>query len=160
MLSTLAITNNYLNNITEEKWQTVSSACEFLEIFDKLTTEMNAENVVTISKQNLFCFLLEHLRKFVFNINMQRGIISMAAEIKTTLDKYFKNLEDHDIQSQAIFLDPRFIKYGFSSNTKFDTCKINLGRKLQQINIETSNDPVEIGPSRPTTSIGRASYSI
>jgi len=158
VLSTLAITNNDLNCITEDEWQTVSSACEFLKIFDELTTEMSAENVVTISKQNLFyLFLLEHLRKFVFNINMPRDIISMAAEIKATLDKYFKNLEDNDVQSQAIFLDPRFKKYGFSSIDKFESCKINMGRKIQDINVRMSNDPVE---DDQTTSIVPTSSSI
>lgn len=44
----------------------------------------------------------------------------MATEKKQTLNKYFKNLEDNDIQSQAIFLDPRFKKYGFSSSDKFE----------------------------------------
>jgi len=58
MLSTLAITNNDLNCIPEEECQTtVSSACHFLKIVDELTTEMNAEKVVTISKQNLVYFL-------------------------------------------------------------------------------------------------------
>lgn len=79
VLSTLVITNNDLNCITEDEWRMVSSACEFLKIFYELTTEMSAENVVTISKQNLFhLFLQEHLRKFVFNIRMQREIIAMA----------------------------------------------------------------------------------
>lgn len=158
VLSTLAITNNDLNCINEEEWQTVSTACEFLKIFDELTTEMSAENVVTISKQNLFyLFLLEHLRKFVFDINMQRDIISMAAEIKATLDKYFKNLEGNDVQSQAIILDPRFKKYGFSSDHKFETCKVGLERKLQDINVQMPNEPVE---ECPTTSIVQSSTSI
>jgi len=56
--------------------QTVFSACKFLKIFDELTTEMSAENVETISKQNLsYLLLLEHLRIFVKNINMPRDII-------------------------------------------------------------------------------------
>ncbi|XP_016661483.1 zinc finger BED domain-containing protein 1-like [Acyrthosiphon pisum] len=119
---------------------------------------MSAENVVTISKQNLFyLFLLEHLRKFVFDINMQRDIISMAAELKATLDKYFKNLEGNDVQSQAIILDPRFKKYGFSSDHKFETCKVGLARKLQDINVQMPNEPVE---ERPTTSIVQSSTSI
>lgn len=63
----------------------------------------------------------------------------MATTINTTLNKYFKNLETRDIQSQAIILDLRFRKYGFSSNEKFEHCKINLERKLQNIIINISN---------------------
>jgi len=57
VLSTLAITNNDLNCINEEEWQTVSTACEFLKIFDELTTEMSAENVVPSQNKIYFiCF--------------------------------------------------------------------------------------------------------
>jgi len=78
---------------------------------------------------------------------MQRDIISMAAEIKATLDKYFKNLEGNDVQSQAIILDPRFKKYGFSSDHKFETCKVGLARKIQDINVQMPNEPVEECPT-------------
>jgi len=79
---------------------------------------------------------------------MQLDIITMVAEIKETLKKYFKNLEDNDIQSSAIFLDPPlFKKYGFSNFDKFETCEINLRRKPQQINDQTSNEPVEKVPT-------------
>ncbi|CAI6353169.1 unnamed protein product [Macrosiphum euphorbiae] len=89
---------------------------------------------------------------------MHRDIISMAAEIKATLDKYFKNIEENYVQSQAILLDPRFKKYGFSSNNKFETCKVSLGRKLQEINVQNmSNEPVE---ELPTTSTVQSSTSI
>lgn len=84
---------------------------------------MCAENVVTISKQNLFyLFLTNHLHLFIDDKNMQIEIVEMATEIKTTLNKYFKNLESNNIQSQAILLDPRFKKYGFSNPDKFETC--------------------------------------
>jgi len=84
----------------------VYSACKLLKVFDELTTEMSAENVITISKQNLFyIFLLEHLDTFINGINIPTNVKAMALEIKSTLNKYFKNLESNDIQSQAIFLD-------------------------------------------------------
>lgn len=83
VLSTLAITNNDLNCIPGDEWQVVSSACTFLNIFHEVTTEMSTENVVTISKQNFFyMLLLDYLHKYIFDINMQQEIISMAAEIK------------------------------------------------------------------------------
>lgn len=101
ILSTLAVTNNNLNCITSDEWELVSSAYTYLKVFDELTTEMSAENDVTISKQNLFfLFLMEHLHKFIFDTNMHRKIISMAVDIKT-LNKNFKNLEHTTIQPQA-----------------------------------------------------------
>lgn len=63
----------------------------------------------------------------------------MALEIKLTLNKYFKNLESNGIQSQAIFLDPRFKKYGFSNIDKFEACKITMGRQLSNLDINNSN---------------------
>lgn len=116
------------------------SACKLLKVFDELTTEMSAENVVTISKQNLFyIFLLEHLDTFISDINIPTNVNEMALEIKT-LNKYFKNLESNDIQSQAIFLDPRFKKYGFANIEKFEACKIIMGRKLSNLDKNNSND--------------------
>jgi len=50
-------------------------------------------------------FLLEHLDTFINDINIPTNVNVMALEIKSTLNKYFKNLESNDIQSQAIFLD-------------------------------------------------------
>lgn len=82
---------------------------------------------------------MEHLNIFINDKNVPTEVISMALAIKTTLSKYFKNVEDNDIQSQAIFLDPRFKKYGFSSYDKFEACKNYLGRKLACLDVEDSN---------------------
>ena len=140
VLSTLAITNNSLNCISDDEWEVVYSACKLLKVFDELTTEMSAENVVTISKQNLFyIFLLEHLDTFINDINIPTNVNAMALEIKSTLNKYFKNLESNDIQSKAIFLDLRFKKYGFANIDKFEACKITMGRKLSNLDINNSN---------------------
>lgn len=67
VLSTLAITHNSLNCISDDEWRILSSACKFLKIFDEVTTEMSSENTVTIWKQNVFyMFLLEHLYLYVY----------------------------------------------------------------------------------------------
>lgn len=50
--------NNSLNCISDDEWEVVYSACKLLKVFDELTTEMSPENVVTISKQNLFYIFL------------------------------------------------------------------------------------------------------
>lgn len=104
VLSTLTITNNSLNCISDGEWEVVYSACELLKVFDELTTEMSAENVVTISKQNLFyIFLLEHLDTFINDINIPTNVNAMALEIKSTLNKYLKNLESNDIHHKLFF---------------------------------------------------------
>jgi len=126
MLSTLAITNNSLNCISNNEWEIIYSACTFLQVFDDVTTEMSSENTVTISKQNVFyIFLLEHLNLYIQNLETPIEIVEMANEIKTTLNKYFKNLESNEIQSQSIFLDPRFKKYGFSMMTNLKPVNLN-----------------------------------
>lgn len=82
VLSTLAITNNSLNCISDDEWEIISSACKFLQVFDEVTTEMSSENVVTISKQNLFfIFLLEHLHTCIHNSETPIVIVEMAKEI-------------------------------------------------------------------------------
>lgn len=159
ILSTLAITNNSLNCISDNEWEIISSACTFLQVFDDVTTEMSSENTVTISKQNLFyIFLLEHLNLYIQNLETPIEIVEMANEIKTTLNKYFKNLESNEIQSQSIFLDPRFKKYGFLSDDKFETCKSQLSRKLQHFNIDIPNNL--INEENQNTSLVQSSSSI
>lgn len=74
------------------------------------------------------------------------------------MEKYFKTLEDNEVQSQAIFLDPRFMKHGFSSNDKFELCKSYLVRKLQNLNVQIPNDIIEDETS--TSSITQVSSSI
>lgn len=159
VLSTLAITNNSLNCISDDEWEIISSACTFLQVFDDVTTEMSSENTVTISKQNLFyIFLLDHLHSYIQNTDTPTAIVEMANEINTTLTKYFKNLESNDIQSQSILLDPRFKKYGFSSNDRFETCKSQLARKLQNLNIDIPNNV--INEENQNTSLVQSSSSI
>lgn len=144
VLSTLAITNNNLNCISNNEWEIVSSACKLLQIFNEMTTEMSAENSVTISKQNLYyTFLLDHLHTIMNDKNIQSEVKEIGKEIQTTLDKYFKHLEDNVTQSQAIFLDPRFKKYGFSSISKYESCKSNLVRRIRSLNVQILNDTIE-----------------
>lgn len=132
VFSTLAITNNSLNCISDDEWEIISSACTFFQVFDDVTTEMSSENTVTISKQNLFyIFLLDHLHLIIPNSETPTAIVEMANEINTTLTKYFKNLESNGIQSQSILLDPRFKKYGFSSDDRFEAYKSRLVRNYK-----------------------------
>ncbi|KAE9528664.1 hypothetical protein AGLY_012239 [Aphis glycines] len=102
VLSTLAITNNSLNCISDDEWEIISSACTFLQVFDDVTTEMSSENT------------------------------------------YFKNLESNGIQSQLIILDPRFKKYGFSSDDRFETYKSQLSGSL----LSRQLDPLKWWSSR------------
>jgi len=137
VLSTLAIMNNDLNCINNQEWELIDSACNLLGIFNNVTEEMSADQNVTISKQNLYYrFLTDHLNTFIYNNNSNEIIINMATEIKKTLFNYFKNLEDYEIQEQSIILDPRFKKFGFASETKFQILKTSLQQKLQALNVE------------------------
>lgn len=48
---------------------------------------MSAENVVTISIQNLFyLFLIDYVHQFIHDKDMPIEIINMASEIKATLN--------------------------------------------------------------------------
>jgi len=137
--------NNELNCITNQEWELIDSACKLLGIFNNVTEEMSAEQNVTISKQNLY------------EKNSNEIIIQMASEIKKTLFNYFKNLEDNEIQAQSIILDPRFKKFGFSNENKFQISKTNLQQKLQSLNIE--NEPVAASNEHTVTEIASTSTS-
>ncbi|XP_050064545.1 E3 SUMO-protein ligase ZBED1-like [Aphis gossypii] len=158
VLSTLAIMNNELNCITNQKWELIDSACKLLGIFNNVTEEMSAEQNITISKQNLYYrFLIDHLNTFIYEKNSNEIIIQMASEIKKTLYNYFKNLEDNEIQGQSIILDPRFKKFGFFNENKFQNSKTNLQQKLQSLNIE--NKPVAASNEHTVTEIASTSTS-
>lgn len=158
VLSTLAIMNNELNCITNQEWELIDSACKLLGIFNNVTEEMSAEQNITISKQNLYYrFLIDHLNTFIYEKNSNEIIIQMASEIKKTLFNYFKNLEDNEIQGQSIILDPRFKKFGFFNENKFQIAKINLQQKLQSLNIE--NEPVVASNEHTMTGIASTSTS-
>ncbi|XP_073525533.1 E3 SUMO-protein ligase ZBED1-like [Phyllobates terribilis] len=55
IISTLAIINPPVENLSREEWEVVSEACTILEPSDQVTVEISSESYVTASKMLLLC---------------------------------------------------------------------------------------------------------
>jgi len=121
--ATIAVLMNPLECLTTDEWEALKEIAVVLKPFDAVTTEISAETTVTASKV----------------IMLGRGLTTSSLKIKPTsrsersqvlltkllegLQKRFGGLERNTLLAHATFLDPRFKKNGFVSESCYNTIR-------------------------------------
>ncbi|KAJ8896759.1 hypothetical protein PR048_002104 [Dryococelus australis] len=111
VISTLAIVNPELNVLTIIEWDILQRAAEVLHIFSEVTTEINAENSVSQATST-------------------RGSKKVCIKLTKQLKKCLKDCESNELYAQTILLDPRFKKFGFTDNAKYEAAYTQLEKKV------------------------------
>ncbi|CAI6353002.1 unnamed protein product [Macrosiphum euphorbiae] len=96
--------------------------------------------------------------------NQEWELIDSACNLLGIFNNVTEEMKDYEIQGQSIILDPRFKKFGFASETKFQILKTSLQQKLQALNVENellvpneSNEQTAIEmPSTSTSDIWKS----
>lgn len=138
LVSTLAILDTNLEQLTSHEWMVVGEAKNVLEIFKEVTDEISAEKFVSISKVILLVTAIStDLSTSAENKESLPEVKEMIAELKEGMDKRFKHIKDNDLYTQANLLDPRFKKYSFLSNAKYRRACDRLKQKAASTIIPT-----------------------
>jgi len=121
VLSTLAVINNDLNNITGHEWNILQNLCKLLKVFYDVTNEISSEKFVSISKVLLFYkIMLNYVSVYRNNKTIPPEITSVAKIFYEKLQIRFDHLEDNEVIIQSTLLDPRFKKQGIPNDQKYN----------------------------------------
>lgn len=159
VISTLAILQNTIEVLTPTEWNIIEKAVDVLQIFHEVTVEISSEKTVSISKIPVLVSSMFHtVEIFIADITIPYEVNQMAISLKAELKKRFGDIEDNEIISQATILDPRFKKYGFMNEAKFEKTYNNLRTRMGSIKLPSDANP---GPNQETiTSTPKQSSSL
>ena len=154
--ATIAVLMNPVECLTTEEWQALKEIMVVLKPFDAVTTEVSAEKAVTASKV----------------IMLARGLITACNKIQPTLrndlskalmtkllegmQKRFSNMESNVLLARATFLDPRFKKNGFVTESGYRNVKESVTAAISRQLSASSGDALSSAApeiSRSETSV-------
>lgn len=162
VVSALVILNNELNSISAHEWVVLQQISEILKIFYAITNEVSAEKTVTVSTLLIFTNVLkkniesyfENERPFTPTAEIEQLLVIL----KDQTNKRLQYVEENEICTQATLLDPRYKKFGFPNEEKYNKAYSSLVRKAStvEIPVETTTSTVLQGD---VTSNAQASSS-
>lgn len=111
---------NEIIPMTNHDWQIAEESINVLEIFDIITNVISAEKKVTASAVMIFYKqITKHLVAIVDNNIILPETKKLAETLLNLSRKRFESVEDNELIAQCTILDPRFKKYGFVSEAKY-----------------------------------------
>lgn len=141
--ATLVSLNTNLDIPTSQEWLILEYARDILKIFYNVAIELNSEKYVSISKELIFVKAMnKYILKFVNNNMLPIEIQSMATMLNQDLNSRFRNIEENILVTQATLLDPRFKKFGFSDEEKYNAALKYLKTEVQNITINQDESQI------------------
>ncbi|KAG2457666.1 WDR47 protein, partial [Polypterus senegalus] len=114
IISTLALTNASLPNLSPDEWEMSREILDIIKPFEEVTTEVSAEKFVTASKVIL---MTRGLQKIV--VRYQRNpssfgpVKKLVDSLMSEMTRWFGKVEHIEKLADATCLDPRFKKQAF-----------------------------------------------
>lgn len=121
--ATIGILQNPVDSLTSSEWNTIKDFCLLLEPFDVATIEMSAENNISISKVivvvcGIQCSINANRKKFTSATSLQ-----LSDCLLNNLATRFFRIEENMIMAVPTYLDPRFKRKGFTSDSALAKCR-------------------------------------
>lgn len=155
IISTMALLQCDVEQLTVQEWQIVESASEVLKIFSEITKEVSGEKYLSTSKVLIFIrVMVGTMEKFEKNNDLPNNTKLMVTTLLEKLNARFKYYEDNEIVTQTALLDPRFKKLAFDGYhvRKLAIAMDHLKNKVCQVTItETENPIAELSTTTTTT---------
>lgn len=150
IISTLAILGTTLNEdndlevgaLQNEEWIIAEQSINILEIFEAVTTAISFEQKVSASTV-IFYYkqITKHLNTFDLNALMP-PIENMVKKLQLELSQRFHKLGENNLIAQSTILDPRFKKFGFIDERKFQRAVENLYTKVANTKLMQGNEEI------------------
>jgi zinc finger BED domain-containing protein 1 (E3 SUMO-protein ligase ZBED1) len=128
--ATIAVLKKPVESLSAAEWEILREVCQILRPFELVTVEISSEKSVTASK----IIVLVNGLKTAIN-KMKTTVTSTTAEqlvttISAEITRRFKDFELTTTLARATFLDPRFKKMGFCSDSAFTTIRDKVTNAL------------------------------
>lgn len=137
IISTLALDNPELNSITQEEWMMLPVLIDLLKPFRAITEEISAEKNVTVSKVLIFVYMTYlHINEYFNKADLPNKLKCVIQVFRDNFFKRFATVEDNEILTAATVLDPRFKKYGFKDDRKYNVTVQRLRKEIANLNTE------------------------
>ncbi|XP_044753546.1 uncharacterized protein LOC123312970 [Coccinella septempunctata] len=144
VISTLAIGNPDINKIELNEWSLIEHSLKIYEIFYGITKEVSAEKYVTFPKIILFVKVMsDHVQKIQNSeANNIAEIYDLLKSLQNGIGERFEDVDFNELRTQATFLDPRFKKYGFTNESRFQATLKLIRQKIATFNIDNNEESV------------------
>lgn len=129
LLAAMAVLQLELPMLTANDWDEIGRMVDVLQIFDEVTEELSAEKVVTVSK---ILTLIEGIKEHLIEMKMDReiakypGVLRMLNKLEEKFASRSIRYDTNKCIAEATFLDPRFKKYGFASDSLYERTKLTV----------------------------------
>jgi len=117
---------NPVECLTTEEWQVLGEITLVLKPFDAATTEVSSEMSVTASKTiMLSCRLVAACHKIQPSLtnDVSKALMTKLLE---GMQKRFGGIKSNNLLARATFLDPRFKKSVFATESCYNSVKENI----------------------------------
>nr|XP_055059808.1 E3 SUMO-protein ligase ZBED1-like [Misgurnus anguillicaudatus] len=145
LVSTLAIVNPTMPTLTLQEWENVKEACDVLQPFEEITTEMSSESFVTGSKAIL---IARGLQRFISHKQRtppkSATVLDLINRLAAEMDKRLSLLERVPVLADATFLDPRFKKYAFVNDRYAAEAQARVERATTRAATPSSGEVEEV----------------
>ncbi|XP_072401153.1 E3 SUMO-protein ligase ZBED1-like [Diabrotica undecimpunctata] len=136
----LAVDEPHLNTLSPSDWNILEKSVEVLNLFYQVTEEISAETTVTISKVILFVNSMNNHLQNCINLQNPPEVNNLLEKLQAQINRRFEDFESNELTSEATFLDPRFKKYGFSSDDQYENTLKSIKEKISYSDV-TANTP-------------------
>jgi len=160
LISTLALLQIDIDQLTPREWIVVEKSVEVLEIFSDVTVEISSENFISISKVLIFISSMkETMFLFKNNTDWPEQVLSMVGVFIEEIDRRFSNYKDNELITQSALLDPRIKHLALMHLTEREKELIlnSFKNKVVQITIlgtqSTTKDNTTVFSTRPSSSL-------
>lgn len=154
VISTMALLQSDVEQLSVQEWQIVESASEVLKIFSEITKEVSSEKYVSMSKVLIFVrVMVGTMEKFEKNTDLPNNTKLMVTTLLEKLNARFKYYEDSEVITQAALLDPRFKKLAFDGYhaRKLEIAMDHLRTKVCQVTLPETENPIAESGTTTTT---------
>jgi len=124
--ATIAVLMNPVECLTTEEWQALREITVILKPFDAVTMEVSAEMSVTASKIIMLSRGLVTACHKIEPILTNDVSKALTTKLLEGMQKRFGGLESNKLLARATFLDPRFKKKGFVTESGYNSVKENI----------------------------------
>jgi len=150
--ATIAVLMNPVECLTTEEWQALREIAVVLKPFDAVTTEISAETSVTASKVIMLARGLSTACHKILPTLTNAVAKVLTSKLLEGMQKRFGCMESNNLLARTTFLDPRFKKKGFVTESGYNSVKESItaaiSRELAASSSQASSLEAQ-APDRP-----------
>lgn len=154
VVSTMALLQCDMDQITVAEWDIIKYSTDVLKIFFEVTNEISSDRYVSMSKVLIFIQAMKvSMENYQRNPNLPQEVQNLVIILLEKLNSRFIGYEDNELVTQAALLDPRFKKLSFNGYNprKLQIALDHLKTKVCQVNLPELENSINFTVTIPST---------